>query len=238
MLIIELEEEIKILQSAKEKKFGQENKMKCRLCGDTAKRVYEAELYYQCPTCDLIFLPEKELPSPQREKERYEEHDNNHQNEGYVRMFDDFIERAVEPYIEFESEKLALDFGCGHGPVLADLMKKRGLEVDLYDPYFYPEDIFESKKYDLITSTEVFEHLTDPYFEIKRLVDSLKDDGLFSIMTHFHSTGPDFDLDQWWYTYDSTHITFYSWKTMEWIAEEFSLDILYKGKKKLFVYRK
>jgi cyclopropane fatty-acyl-phospholipid synthase-like methyltransferase len=194
--------------------------------------------YYHCSNCDLIFLPREEIPSRKKEKERYEEHDNNHQNDGYVKMFKDFIERAVEPYIDLEPNKLALEFGCGHGPVLADLLKETGLEVDLYDPYFFPEKVYQSKKYDLITSTEVFEHFSDPYSEVKCLKNHLKEDGILAIMTHFHSTSPEFDFEEWWYTYDATHITFYSWKTMEWIADEFSFDIVYKGKKKLFVFKK
>jgi 2-polyprenyl-3-methyl-5-hydroxy-6-metoxy-1,4-benzoquinol methylase len=34
--------------------------------------------------------------------------------------------------------------------------------MEIYDSYFSPEKVFLGKKYNLITSTEVFEHLDDP----------------------------------------------------------------------------
>ncbi len=214
----------------------------CRLCGSKSTKIKSDKLkeeYYHCSECDLVFMDEKHLVSKKEEKERYEGHDNNHDNEGYVKMFEDFIERAIDPFFDFKKEKKVLDFGCGPGPVLADLLKEKGAKVDIYDPYFFADESYKNKKYDLITSTEVFEHLLDPNSEIENLLTILKDDGILSIMTHFHKQRKDnFDFEDWWYKWDETHITFYSHKTMKWIAEKFNLKLLYLGNKKLAVFKK
>ena len=58
-------------------------------------------------------------------------------------------------------------------------------------------------------------------------------------MTHFHNRiDEEFSFEDWWYKWDDTHISFYSHKTMKWIAEEFGLDILFIAKKKLCVFAK
>ena len=217
-------------------------KRNCRLCGTESNYIKSDKLkedYYHCPECDLIFMAKKDLVSPAKEKERYEGHDNNHENEGYVKMFEDFIERAINPYFDFSKEAKVLEFGCGPGPVLADLLEEKGLNVDLYDPYFYPIKDYKNKEYDLITSTEVFEHLLNPYKEIKDLLSVLKDGGILSLMTHFHNQEKEnFKFEDWWYKWDETHITFYSHKTMEWIAKKFNISLLYIGDKKLCVFKK
>lgn len=214
----------------------------CRLCDSKSNYMNTEKLeedYYHCPQCDLIFMDKKDVISTDSEKERYEEHDNTHQNEGYVNMFKDFIERAVEPYFDFSKEAKVLEFGCGPGPVLADLLKEKGLKVDLYDPYFFPDESYKSKEYDLITSTEVFEHLFNPAQEIENLLSILKENGVMSVMTHFHKRGEkDFRFEDWWYKWDKTHITFFSHKTMEWIANKYNLKILFIGNKKLCVFKK
>ena len=200
--------------------------MKCRLCGNnsTEKIKRKEDLYYHCKRCDLIFIDEKEFPSSEEEMERYSEHDNTHENEGYVNMFEKFINKTIHPYKEKMGNEV-LEFGCGPGPVLADLLEEKGFRVDKYDPYFFPEKIYKTKKYDLITSTEVWEHLEKPHEIIELLVDHIKESGFLAVMTSFH---PGIDnFKEWWYPWDPTHIVFYNENTFKWIAEEFSLNIKY-----------
>lgn len=222
--------------------LNQMNPKTCRLCGTQSQHINSNKLeedYYHCTECDLIFMDEKDIVSTESEKKRYEEHDNNHENEGYVNMFKDFINRAVEPYFDFSKGAKVLEFGCGPGPVLADLLEEKGVKVDRYDPYFFPDESYKNKKYDLVTSTEVFEHLLKPAEEIESLLSILKKDGILSIMTHFHKRNKkDFRFEDWWYKWDNTHITFCSQKTMKWIADEYNLEILFIGNKKLCVFQK
>ena len=161
-------------------------------------------------------MDEKKIVLPEKEKQEYLHHNNTPENEGYVAMFKDFIEKCIDPYQD--KIKAALDFGCGPGPVLAGLLKEKGFEVDIYDKYFAPEKIFENKKYDLITSTEVLEHLADPLETLKTLKNHLNKNGILAIMTLFHPNNEE-GFKKWWYRRDSTHISFYRPKTFEILAK-------------------
>lgn len=213
--------------------------MKCRLCGEQklnklkAKKLKTGD-YYHCQNCDLIFLPARHMPSPAEERRIYLKHDNTFATEGYVNMFEKFIAKYIKPY---KSEiATALDFGCGPGPVLATMLKEEGIKVDIYDPYFFPAEDYRGNQYDLITSTEVFEHLARPDREIKKLMDIIKPKKYLAIMTSLHP-GPQ-NLGQWNYRKDDTHITFYSWKTMRWIAENFPFRIVKSDRKKNILMQK
>lgn len=210
--------------------------MLCKLCGSSDLDLLGTkDKYYYCKNCRLIFIEPEAVVEPEVEKSRYEGHDNNHQNEGYVQMFEDFIKQVIEPQLDLKQIDSVLEFGCGPGPVLADLLAAKGLDVQLYDPYFYPEEDFKEKKYDLITSTEVFEHFVDPVKEIKLLKSLLKEGGYLAIMTSFHP-GPA-EFSDWWYTWDQTHITFYNHKTFKKIATKYGLEIVYTDQQKYILLK-
>ncbi len=209
--------------------------MLCKICKNKdLKELKFKETYYHCQKCDLIFLDEDQILKPEEEKRRYEQHDNSHKNKGYVKMFERFIEGVIEPYTK--KIETVLDFGCGPGPVLADLLKEKGFTVDIYDPYYFPERIFRGKKYDLITSTEVFEHLTEPAKEIEMLIKHIKRSGYLAIMTLFHP-GPD-GFKDWRYKRDPTHITFYNSNTFQEIARRYPLKIIFEDGEKYCLFKK
>ncbi len=210
--------------------------MDCILCGSEAERREDNRRFFHCPVCDLIFQERNSLPDWQDEKERYEGHENTAENEGYVKMFKEFIKKAIDPFIENPDKLQVLEFGCGPGPVLAMLLKEKGMEVDLYDPFFYPEKVYLGEKYDLITSTEAFEHFFAPAEEIEKLVDHLKQGGILAVMTKFHENAEQFT--DWWYIRDTTHVTFYSKKTFAWIAEKYDLEFLYANERDYVVLKK
>lgn len=210
--------------------------MTCKVCESSDLELIGSEdKYYYCGQCEAIFSEPDDIVDPAEEKERYEGHDNNHQNQGYVRMFKDFIAEVIEPHIDLEEVNDVLEFGCGPGPVLADLLEDRNLNVDLYDPYFFPKKVFEDQKYDLITSTEVFEHFSDPVKELKLLTSHLKEGSYLAVMTSFHP-GPD-DFEDWWYKWDPTHIVFYNQKTFSEIASAFDLEIIYTDQEKYILFK-
>jgi len=129
-----------------------------------------------------------------------------------------------------------LDFGCGPEPVLKVLLNRLGIEVDIFDCYFFPQKTFLNKRYDLITCTEVFEHLKNPLETLILLESLLNEDGVLAVTTLFHTTSNDFS--KWWYRRDSTHICFYSPHTFKWIEEHFNFTIEVMDNSSICVLRK
>ena len=147
-------------------------------------------------------------------------------------MFREFIKKAILPHKP--QIQTALDFGSGPGPVLAELLQEQGFKTDIYDKYFSSEKVYLNKKYDLITATEVFEHLKDPLSSVKLLKSHLNKNGILAIMTLFHQNN-DEHFKKWWYRRDSTHISFYTPKTFEFMAELLGMTRLTRDNKNICV---
>jgi len=209
----------------------------CQICYKNTRVISDKRdtVYHRCETCGFISLDKSKIIDSNREKKHYEKHNNSFECKGYVEMFEAFIFNAIEPYIQ--NIKTVLDFGCGHTPVLAELLRRKNLEVDHYDLYFFPEKIYETKKYDLITSTEVFEHLKEPKVILKTLVNALNDKGYIILMTQFPSKS-DEEFLNWWYRRDVTHISFFSPKSFEIMAEEVGLKTVKLMNKNIVVFQK
>ncbi|HKL13630.1 MAG TPA: class I SAM-dependent methyltransferase [Halanaerobiales bacterium] len=197
--------------------------MKCKLCGSKRiKKISIEENYYFCTNCELIFIEKGAEPSEKQEFEIYKTHENTHENEGYINMFKEFIKKLFIEHLDEINE--VLEYGCGPGPVLADILENKGLNVTKYDPFFYPDLKFQDQQYDLITSTEVFEHFQDPKEEITKLIKLMKPNAYLAVMTSFHNQIDHFK--DWWYRRDSTHITFYNLNTFKYIENNYPLQII------------
>ena len=213
--------------------------MLCTVCSSNtfhALRIDEhTPLYHQCERCDYIWIDATTILPPEEEKSRYGTHENTPDNEGYVRRFREFIEKCISPYQD--RMETALDFGCGPGPVLADLLREQGFAVDVYDPYFAPRRVYERKTYDLITATETLEHIQDPLGTLRMLKEHLNSRGILSIMTLFHPNTEDL-FKKWWYRKDPTHISFYTPKTFRILSERLGMSMVMTDDKNLCVLRK
>ena len=188
---------------------------RCKICNSETSNMRDSKKnldYYRCIDCGFIYLEDASIVDKEREKAHYDKHENSFESLGYVKMFETFIDKAIEPYLE--NIESALEFGCGAGPVLAELLRRKGLEVDQYDLYYFPKKVYEGKKYDLITSTEVFEHLKEPTAILQTLVNSLSNNGYIILMTQFPPS-KDRDFLDWWYRRDITHISFFTPKSFE-----------------------
>ena len=184
--------------------------------------------YFQCGFCQCIFCRETEILPPELEKKEYLRHNNSLACGGYVEMFNDFIDNRILPF--HPAIQTALDFGSGPEPVLAALLERRGFNVDIYDVFFAPDKIFQSKRYDLITATEVFEHLAHPLETLKLLSRHLNRQGIIVVMTLFHPLDDDIFSD-WWYRRYPTHITFFTPRTFERMAGMAGLEVVDTGKR-------
>ena len=172
-------------------------------------------LYWQCFSCEAKFLDNSFHINADAERDRYLEHENIVDDPGYR----NFLSKLTKPLKEkLSSSSTGLDFGCGHGPALADILTKDNFKIDLYDPFFFPnKDIF-SKTYDFITCTETAEHFFSPKKEFDTLNSLLKPNGWLGVMTCFLTTREAFD--KWYYRRDPTHVVFYAEKTFEVIAKQ------------------
>lgn len=204
-------------------------KSQCPLCGSTDFQVVShqawvrksAESHLLCLTCDLIFLRPDLRLTPDQEKARYDFHENDTGDTGYINFLRPVVKLCAELYSLGERPQVkVLDFGCGPHPALAKLLEQVGFQVALYDVFYRPDESTFMQSYDLVVSTEVFEHLFRPEFEIERLRRLLAgEDATLLIMTQLHQGAEHFQ--KWGYGSDPSHVVFYSRKTLNWIQNRF-----------------
>lgn len=212
--------------------------MNCKICFSRTKTLSHPqhnEVYHLCESCHFLALQSEFYVDVQREKHQYDQHHNSLENEGYVMMFENFLDFFWE---RFTCKTIqVLDFGSGPTPVLAYLMQKRGARVACYDKFYAPNEAVLNEKFDAITSTEVFEHLENPKETLARLAEHLKEGGYLALMTLFH-TNDDAMFWKWWYRRDPTHITFYTPKTLEVLAEKCGLKLMKHDGKRIALLQK
>ena len=150
----------------------------CSLLHQSADR-HGVREFWECDDCDLAFVPPEFHLSESEEVDRYLMHNNDPSDSGY-RTFLSRLWNDLRPGLG--SGATGLDFGCGPGPALAQMMREDGFEVSIYDPYFFPDRSVLERRYDFVTCTETAEHLRSPLTEF-RLIDSLLVcDGQFGVM--------------------------------------------------------
>ena len=103
------------------------------------------------------------------------------------------------------------------------MFKEDHYALEIYDPYFFPDDSCLNKQYDFITCTEVAEHFYSPQKEFQKLNSLLGVGGWLGIMTNFYDDSIDFQ--DWYYRKDPTHVVFYAQETFEFIGSMMSWRI-------------
>lgn len=169
--------------------------------------------YQRCNTCEATFLDPAHFLNTAQARGEYEQHQNTPGDTGYVT----FLQRVATPLLErLPPASLGLDYGCGPGPVLAQLLQGAGHTVRLYDPLFAPDTAALDDRYDFITCTEVIEHFHAPAYEFRHLDSLLKPGGWLALTTCFQTD--DTRFAQWHYRRDPTHVVFYREATLAHIA--------------------
>jgi len=170
--------------------------------------------YWRCENCSATFLDPKHYLLPQKEHARYLEHNNDPADKGYRR----FLSKLVNPLLQkLDSGLDGLDYGCGPGPVLAQMLCESGLNVELFDPFFFNDQTLLERKYDFITCTETIEHFNHPAKEFARFQKMLRPGGWLALMTCFQTD--DASFSSWHYRRDQTHVVFYRESTLKHIAQ-------------------
>lgn len=179
--------------------------------------------YYICKECDLRFVPKKFHLNPEIEKQRYDYHENDPQDQGYR----NFLGQLLTPLTGYlKKEYSGIDFGSGPTGAISVILGETDFKVSNYDPFYSNTPELLNKKYDFITCTEVAEHFCDPKKDWEILLNLAKKGSYIGIMTSLYDKNIDFL--KWSYINDDTHICFYSDTTINYISENYGLEVLYK----------
>jgi len=200
----------------------------CPLCESTTTNFFfkdKRRSYRRCSNCLLVFVEDEFILSSSEEKAIYDLHENDVNDQGYRK----FLSRLVDPLMDFiHSGSKGLDFGCGPGPALADMLQGKGYKMSLYDLYYFPDEKPLNTKYDFITCTEVVEHIKDSRNLFEKFDSLLNEKGILGIMTKLVIDQEAFT--NWHYKNDQTHIRFFSKETFKWIANQWSMNAHYFAK--------
>lgn len=203
-----------------------QKKQNCILCESPQTKVYceitrPQKTYLVCPVCNLIFLLPEFYVSLEAEKEKYDQHQNSPDQQGYV----DFLNNLLTPLsLLLPKNSFGLDFGSGPGPAIQTILAREGHKVLNYDKTYCTSPEPLKNKYDFITCTEVIEHFHHPRKEFEQLYSMLKNNQSYlGIMTQTLPENTNFK--DWWYHRDPTHVCFFSKRTFLWIAEWLGLEV-------------
>jgi SAM-dependent methyltransferase len=189
----------------------------CIVCGSTDVALFtrvSGRTYLRCHVCKATFLEPAQRPSPREEYERYLEHDNDPEDQGYR----NHLQRVVTPLLErLDKSSSGLDYGSGPGPVLAEMIRQAGHSIELFDLNFHADYANLDQFYDFITCTETIEHFHRPAEEFARFDWLLRPGGWLALMTCFQTD--DSRFENWHYRRDKTHIVFYREETLRYLAK-------------------
>ncbi len=198
----------------------------CPLCGSATVLFHRDKRrpYFVCRRCCAVHVPEPYHLSEGAEKAEYDKHQNHFDDEGYRT----FLARMAQPIGEMvKAGSKGLEFGCGPGPVLAQMLTQAGYEMTVYDKFYADNRDALEQVYDFVTTTEVIEHLRNPQEVLARLWMLLKPGGTLGVMTKRVTTAEAFS--RWHYKNDQTHIIFFHSKTFEWLGKQWGASLSYHG---------
>lgn len=176
----------------------------------------EGRVYRRCDRCMATLMDPAQWLSPGMEYAEYLEHKNNFTDIKYQK----FLSKLTNPLLKkLTSVQEGLDYGCGPGPVLAQMLSEAGHNMSFFDPFFFPDHALLSGFYDFITCTETIEHFHHPAEEFARFEKMLRPGGWLAVMTCFQTD--DTLFSSWHYRRDPTHVVFYREATLRHIASNF-----------------
>jgi SAM-dependent methyltransferase len=198
-------------------------KLHCPLCATGKNTPFFSDKrrdYLRCDNCALVFVPPVYFLTREAERAEYDLHQNEVDNPGYRQ----FLSRLARPLLErLPSGASGLDFGCGPGPALAQILRDGGCQVVLYDSFYHPDRSVLGQHFDFISATEVVEHLHSPGAQLQQLWQQLNAGGWLGVMTKLVRDAQAFA--SWHYKNDPTHVSFFSEMTWHWWAQRYGASI-------------
>ncbi|MEM7054003.1 MAG: class I SAM-dependent methyltransferase [Pseudomonadota bacterium] len=208
----------------------------CPVCLAKESRSFatvEHQQYWRCERCVATFLEPGQRLDGKAEKAHYDLHQNEVEDAGYRQ----FLNRLAKPLLErLAARQAGLDYGCGPGPALAELMREAGHTMTLWDPMYAPHAAALETRYDFITCTEVLEHLYQPAESFAHMIALLKPGGWLGIMTTLQTD--DARFANWHYRRDPTHVVFYRAETLRWLADHHDCTIEFPATNVALIQRK
>jgi hypothetical protein len=208
--------------------------MECKICTQQSKVIFSAKIlykynvkYYQCSNCQFI-----QTEKPYWLDEAYGEAITS-SDIGYITrniMYSEITASLIK-FMGMSSQSQFLDYGGGYG-MFVRLMRDKGF--NFYRQDLYCENLFSKyldidepensnkRKFSLLTSFEVFEHLDNPMAEIEKMFQ-YADNILFS--TELQPTSTQFNkAEDWWYFAPETgqHIAFFSSESLKELGSKFN----------------
>lgn len=167
------------------------------------------------------------------EFQRYQDHNNDPADPRYRAFFQPLVSKIID-----QESGYGLDYGAGPGSAMVAMLEEQGYSMEVFDPFYYPDPqvIDRPHIYDFLVCTEAMEHFYEPHKEFSRLVNLVKPGGSIYCMTLLY--GPEIDFAKWHYRMDPTHVFFYQPETLEWIGQEFGLDLMNIDKSRAFCFQK
>ena len=205
--------------------------MNCKICDLPAAPFGQAKvlnkhlvLYFRCERCGFI-----QTETPYWLEEAYSQAITKSdigllgRNLEMMRATKNLIVICLDPAGRF------IDYGGGYG-IFVRLMRDQGFDFYRHDPLcenLFAEG-FEAQAdtgYELLTAWEVFEHLVDPMTELEKML-RYSQNLFFSTVLLPKDPKP---LGQWWYygLEHGQHVSFYSHRTLQFIAQKHNLRLVY-----------
>lgn len=204
----------------------------CRLCSQPTRffSIARNKPYEQCVSCGSVMMSEAFLPSADTEKTLYLQHNNDVTDAGYQKFVSPIIEAVLQSHSVGQT---GLDFGCGTGPVITTILREKGFELKLFDPFFHNNTSALEEQYDFIVSCEVIEHFHQPDTVFRQLRALLKPGGKLYCMTLCYDEQIDFT--NWHYKNDPTHVFFYHLNSLAIIRDRYTFRA-YKHQNRLITW--
>jgi hypothetical protein len=206
--------------------------MICKICNATSQKTFSSKIlnkydieYFYCKECGFLQTEE-----PYWLSESYRS-SINMSDTGIIERNIYFSKiTATIMYFLFDINSKYLDFAGGYG-ILTRLMRDIGFDFYWSDEYTqnlfargfeYSENIGNIK---LITCFEGFEHFVNPLNEIEKMRNISKN----ILFSTYLLPSPIPKPDEWWYygLEHGQHISFYSMKTLEYLAKKYGLNFYF-----------
>ena len=209
---------------------------KCRLCGGILLDKFELKVlgkydvqYKECTQCLSL-----QTETPYWLDEVYGQDNLSNTDTGAVQR-NLTVFTVCYTLFRLLNFKNIIDFGGGDG-LLCRLLRDHNANCYVKDKYAtptYAQGYTEQDfiKPDLIMAFEVLEHLSNPMTELDEIFAFNSDAALFSTEIYKNHT------QDWWYlsAESGQHVFFYSYKSLEMIAEKYNYDLIVNGNFILFV---